>query len=138
MASDLSELLPLLSGCRYDPDAERIYDIMRGGFLWRDELPARDSDEYGKAASLLTPITAYRASLSQGEPRKEYEREWRELKSKLPSWPGFREERIYAHQVRRDIRAIRLKEHRYLQRFEEDPAEWDSHLTTHSSRRRSE
>ena len=27
-----------IEGCLYDPTASRFYDIMRGGFLWTDEL----------------------------------------------------------------------------------------------------
>ena len=80
---------------------------MAGGLSWSDEYPS--GNEIGVAMH-LRKVIAYRASLSFGEPRAEFERDWAELKSNVPTWPGFREDRIYG------LGARLLKIHKYKER----------------------
>ena len=105
----------ILGDCSYDPSAPRSYDIMRGGFVWDDELPSANIG----AILLLSEVIAYRASLTLGQPDSEHEAAWNELSMILPSWPGFRHVRIYG-QVERDLRAVKLREDRCLAKLEKE------------------
>ncbi len=107
----------ILEGCKYDPSADRSYDMMRGGFVWTDELPARDSGRYLAAIALLAKVIAYRGSLTLGEPRDEYRKEWEYLMEVLPDWPGFRLDR-WKGAVERDLRAAEIRATRCLAHFE--------------------
>jgi hypothetical protein len=103
----------VLRSCIYDENATRSYDIMRGGFIWSDEFPnnGKDHDMLMSSIGLLVEIIAYRASLTAGKSRIEFEEEWNTLKIACPSWPGFREERIYG-KIERDYKAVEKKEER--------------------------
>ena len=103
----------VLKKCVYDENATRYYDIFRGGFVWTDETPGQSENKIWLGYGVLVEIIAYRASLTAGKPRLEFEEYWYELKSVCPSWPGFREERIYGKIVR-DYKAVKLKEDRCL------------------------
>ena len=116
---DTSTAKRILGACEYDPAADRTYDIMRGAFLWEDELPPRSSKDFPRAIFILARVIAYRASLTLGQPNPEYESEWAELREAVPSWPGFRQERIFGS-VERDLRAAKLREDRCLARLEEE------------------
>jgi len=89
-------LVNLLGVCEYDPAAACQYDVMAGGLIWDDEIPnPSDRDSSLRACVYLRSVIAYRSSLTIGPPRGELESDWNELKQLLPSWPGFREERIH-------------------------------------------
>jgi len=89
-------LIELLVACQYNSAAVCTYDVMAGGLLWDDEVPgARDRASNLRASVYLRSVIAYRASLSLNAPRVEPENDWKELKRLLPSWPGFRDDRIY-------------------------------------------
>ena len=111
----------ILRHCHYTEHASHVYDILRGGFIWEDEFPNEKSDLRGflQSIALLSKVIAYRASLTLGEPNPAYENEWNTLKRLLPSWPGFREERIYGT-IERELRLIRKQEKKCLQRREEE------------------
>jgi hypothetical protein len=110
----------LLGQCLYDPDAERIYDIMRGGFLWSDEFPACSThDEFLLVLDVLAPVIAHRASLTLGEPDPTREDSWNALQTAVPSWPGFRLDRIYGR-PERDLRAAKIREDRCLAALDRD------------------
>ena len=109
----------LLGQCRYDPTAGRMYDLMRCGFVWRDEFPPRDTLGYLRAIELLVPVVAYRGSLTRRSPLPSMEQSWWDLKSAVPGWPGFRIERLYG-QVERDLRAASLREDRCLTKWERE------------------
>ena len=103
----------------YDPRAKRYYDIMRGGFVWTDELPDPDTDgeAFVEALTFLYRAIAYRASISLGAPDVELEVGWRKVEQELPNWPGFRKERRLG-QVQRDLKAVKLREERCLRKLE--------------------
>ena len=113
----------ILADCRYDPGAGRLYDIMRGGFVWKDELPPPGSRHHLVAFPTLARVIAYRASLTLGRPIADYEADWKTLQAVVPSWPGFREDRIHGA-VERDLRAAKLKEERCLAEFESE-MDWE-------------
>ena len=94
----LSEAKVLLNSCKYDPNAERYYDIFVGGFRWNDEIPDIGNAEISLELSLfLRPIFNYRASLTRGEESIKNKKEWEALKESVPHWPGFRDDRIYGN-----------------------------------------
>lgn len=101
----------ILKNCTYAIDAKYHYDVMRGGFIWDDELPSRDKECTGffQGILLISKVIAYRASLTLGEPIEEYEQEWLDLQAVVPNWPGFREERIYGR-IERELRVVKRKE----------------------------
>jgi hypothetical protein len=105
----------ILKDCVHDPNALRHYDLMRGGFVWSDEMP---SEARLAAILLLAKVIAYRASLTLGKPRQEFEGEWNDLKEAVPTWPGFREERISDNLVKRDLMAEDKKTDRCIARLE--------------------
>lgn len=88
----------LLKRCEFDPSAARGFEVFTAGFMWSDEVPAASI-----VGETLRPIIMirlqkvflYRTSLSFISPRVEFEHNWNELKKNVPTWPGFREERIY-------------------------------------------
>ena len=110
----------ILSGLIYDPNAKRSYDLMRGGFIWSDELPSRDNDyeSYLKSIFLLANVIAYRASLTLGKPREKLKQSWDQLKQEVPDWPGFNIERITGINIR-DLKAVKLKEEKCLNSLDE-------------------
>lgn len=110
----------ILKDCVYDPNAVRRYDLMRGGFVWSDEMPANTFKEKVQGILLLAKVIAYRASLTLGEPRQEFESEWNDLKETIPAWPGFREERIHNNQIKRDLMAEDKKTERCIARIEKE------------------
>lgn len=114
----------ILGECRYDPAADRSYDVLRGGFVWDDEVPPQDSEDYFRAIIILAPAIAYRASVTLGQPVRKHESEWRQLRKAVPSWPGFRQERIFGN-VERALRAAKLWEERCLARVEADLEQFD-------------
>jgi hypothetical protein len=75
---------------------------------------------------ILGPAIAYRASLTLGEPAKEYESSWVMLKSIIPDWPGFRDDRIYGV-VERQLRAHKSLERKCLSEIDELLATETSH-----------
>ena len=78
--------------CRYSPAATRSAELMSGGFMWSDEMPARwyfDPD-YGYTFRLLI---GFRASLIRGEPIEGLRPIWDKVRRLCPQWPGFRPER---------------------------------------------
>ena len=101
-------LYELLKNCQFDPDAASTYDIMAGGLVWNDEAPPSQSGGGAlRAVVYLRKVIAYRASLSLEVPRVEFEEDWNQLKKHVPTWPGFRDERIYGRAQRL------LKIHKY-------------------------
>lgn len=117
---NIEKTIQVLRHCTYDPKAERIYDIMRGGFLWFDEVPPREEHENHRTGiRCVVELLAYRASLSLKEPNPQWEQSWQSVKSALPEWPGFRTDRIYG-QVQRDLRAAILLQERCLDRLDGD------------------
>lgn len=91
---DNAAILELLRMCRFDPEAVSTYDVFAGGLIWADEIPDLPRQVWRRVSLHLQDDIAYRASLSLGEPRIELENEWNQLKSEVPHWPGFREDRI--------------------------------------------
>ena len=109
----------ILGDRAFNPEARRFYDCFRGGFMWDDEFPERGKDDFRLAIPILAHVIAYRASLTLGEPALRWESAWHELRAILPSWPGFREERICGA-VERDLRAAKLREDRCFARLERE------------------
>lgn len=89
----------LLKRCEFDSSATRHFDAFGACFIWSDEVPRPGLAGEKLPTILLLPrlreVSAYRASLSFNSPRVEFEHQWNELKKNVPTWPGFREERIY-------------------------------------------
>ena len=88
------KLIPHLRALRYDPAAVRGYEMMSGGFMWSDELPA--SDQYSDPHDgdyALRFLFGYRASLIRGRPDEGLRPVWDAVLAACPSWPGFRSER---------------------------------------------
>lgn len=88
----------MLKRCELDPCATPRFEAFTAGFCWSDEAPA--SSIVGENSRMvilfrLREVFVYRASLSLNSPRVEFEHKWNELKNNVPTWPGFREERIY-------------------------------------------
>ena len=119
MPIDRNAAKKILANCVYNPAARHRYDILRGGFVWEDEAPEIDSDNFRKVIPILAPVIAYRASLTLGQPRSELQSYWEELQAILPSWPGFREERVFGS-VERDLKAVKLKENRCYRKLEKE------------------
>lgn len=99
--------LALLARQRFDPGAERGYDIMSGGFRWLDEFP--DHDRWWKLMRehdcwAFRFVLGYRASLVRGRERPELRKAWDQLRQHCPDWPGFRPERC-SHDLQADLRA---------------------------------
>lgn len=86
---DVNALIAELRKTKYDPDARCAYDMMAGAFMWSDEVP----DGFPLSPPLFRCLSAYRASLILGVPRKEFEWLWRKVERECPEWPGFRPER---------------------------------------------
>ena len=107
----------ILRRCVHDHGAVRRYDLLRGGFLWSDELPVCAASELNSVIAILAPVIAYRASLTLGQPHSRYEADWNALQAAGPSWPGFRHERIFGS-VERDLRAAKLREARCIANLE--------------------
>jgi hypothetical protein len=84
-------LIEALRGVRYDPKAERSYELMSGGFVWSDEYPAGFTFTVGDFAFRF--LVGYRASLIRGAPREELRSVWDAVLAGCPDWPGFRPER---------------------------------------------
>jgi hypothetical protein len=103
-------LTELLAACQYNSAAASTYDVMAGGLIWDDEVPSPvDRASNLRASVYLRSVIAYRASLSLNAPRVELENDWKELKRLLPSWPGFRDDRIYG-QAQRLLKIHKYKE----------------------------
>ena len=103
----------ILRRCLHDPSAVRRYDLLRGGFLWSDELPECAAGELESVIAMLAPVIAYRASLTLRQPDSRYEADWDALQAAVPSWPGFRPERIFGS-PERDLRGAKLREARCI------------------------
>ena len=117
----MTQAQEILSGLIYDPEATRSYDIMRGGFVWSDEVPCREKEyaKFLKSIFLLSKVIAYRASLTLSEPREEFKGSWDELFKEVPEWPGFRPERCEGVNIR-DLKAVKLKEAKGLKDLEKE------------------
>ena len=119
-------LIDLLAACEHDAAAACQYDAMAGGLVWSDEVPSPGDHASNLRASVhLRPVIAYRASLTIGEPRVELEGDWNELRQLLPSWPGFREERIHGP-AERLLKIHKYKEAKLLDRALGELDSWDS------------
>jgi hypothetical protein len=116
----VDDVRAIFGKCRYREDAGHSYDVMRGGLVWDDEFPSSYANgwEHFRAIQILAPVIAYRASLTLGEPKKECEADWARLKSIIPDWPGFRDDRIYGD-VERQLRAHKRLERKYLSEIDE-------------------
>lgn len=114
---DIEAIKERLKDCQYNPDAKATYDLMAGGLLWSDEGSPNETHGALRACLYLRGVIAYRASLSQGEPRIELEEDWNALKAAVPGWPGFREDRVYGH-GQRLLRIHKYKEARALKRLD--------------------
>ncbi|BBM84711.1 hypothetical protein [Candidatus Uabimicrobium amorphum] len=112
MEMEEEEIIENLRKCRYSKDAKRSYDIMRGGFIWSDELPNDDIIYH----MILARAIGYRGSLSLGEKRDDLEEDWLKIKELFPDWPGFREDRIYG-QVAKDLRLEREQDENFFGDF---------------------
>ncbi len=115
----------MLAECAYDPNATRVYEILRGGFLWSDELPDRESDDFIPALLQMAKVIAHRSDLTLGEPKARYQAEWDALQEAVPDWPGFRDERIYGS-VERDLKEVKICEERCLRDLENELRDEDS------------
>jgi hypothetical protein len=87
-------VIEILRQAHWDPNAQRDFDLMSGGYEWSDE---GFRDALSKCASAdVDPfrcVLGYRASLVLGEPRAELREPWDQLLAVCPDWPGFRPER---------------------------------------------
>ena len=124
---NIKQAKKILKKCTCSETANHNYDIFRGGFVWDDEMPNSDTDyeDFDKSIIILARVIAYRASLTLGEPQKRYEKDWLELKRNIPSWPGFREERIYG-KIERELRIVKKQEEKCLKQLIEDFDEEES------------
>jgi hypothetical protein len=88
------EVLEFLRQMGYDPKARRGFECLSTSFHWSDEgLPraTRLCMGHGSRATFYTMV--FRTSLIKGEPIEEYRRNWEQLRSACPEWPGLRSER---------------------------------------------
>ncbi len=96
----------------FDPRAKRDAELLSGGFMYSDEMPARwyrDTDEGGYAFRFLI---GFRGSLIRQEPMEHLRPIWDEVYRLCPHWPGFRSERCdptlreeLEHELRRNCRS---------------------------------
>ena len=120
MNINIEDIKKYLERCCYRAEAKASYDIMAGGLIWDDEIPNREvCEDFLKVALYLRPIIAYRASLTLGKERKEFEELWSESKKLIPEWPGFREERIFG-ESKRILKIHKYKESKVLQSLEDE------------------
>ena len=99
--------LVMLAQQRFDPAAERSYDIMSGGFRWLDEFPNHQrwwDLMHAHDCCAFRFVLGYRASLIRGRERPELRAAWDQLRQHCPHWPGFRPERC-SHDLQTDLRA---------------------------------
>jgi hypothetical protein len=85
-------LVRALRRTRYSPAATRSAELMSGGFMWSDEMPAwwYFDPDHGYAFRFLI---GFRASVIRGEPMESLRPIWNEVQRQCPRWPGFRPER---------------------------------------------
>lgn len=88
-----SVLAKALRHTRFDPMATRSAELMSGGFMYSDEMPAPwyFDPHHGRYAFRL--LVAYRASVIRGHPVEYLKPLWVEVQRRCPHWPGFRPER---------------------------------------------
>ncbi|TDF41526.1 hypothetical protein EYS14_01320 [Alteromonadaceae bacterium M269] len=114
------EIKEALGSCLFNPEATPIYDVMAGGLIWSDEIPSREEyGQYLKAVYYTRKVIAYRASLTLGVERIELRGDWELLKSIIPNWPGFREERIFGD-VQRLLKIHKYKERKVFKKLEDE------------------
>ncbi|MGJ8653738.1 MAG: hypothetical protein ACSHX8_10730 [Opitutaceae bacterium] len=105
---------------KFDENATHQYDIMRGGFIWTDEMPDYVSGRKGflSCLMLLAKPIAHRSEMTLEKEIFRFEKEWNELRRECPDWPGFREERTHDERIKRELRAIKYKEDKCLDELE--------------------
>lgn len=78
----------------WDPKAERLTDLLAGGFFWSDEnLHEVSQTGIRKDFTAERMLVAYRASLAMGKPRSVLSEPWEQVCQEAPEWPGLRPER---------------------------------------------
>jgi hypothetical protein len=84
----LKRIAPKLNELPEDPNARVSFEMMSGGLVWSDELPAWDQMEPGES-HCLRAIWRFRSSLILGCPAEKYRPYWEEAQQLFPNWPGF-------------------------------------------------
>lgn len=78
----------------WDPNAERLTDLLAGAFFWSDEnLHEVCNTGIRQDYTAERMLVAYRASLAMGEPREALAEPWNQVCQEAPDWPGLRPER---------------------------------------------
>ncbi len=88
--TSMADVAKALAVCRFDPNADRKYDGMSGGFYWSDEIPEGTPT---RIIWRLRTVLGHRASITLSDPSRSYKDDWDRLAELCPSWPGFRPER---------------------------------------------
>ena len=88
------EAIAHLRSAVWDPEAQRLTDLLAGAFFWSDEkthevLHTGIRQDYTAERMLI----AYRASLAMGNPRATLSGPWEQVCREVPDWPGLRPER---------------------------------------------
>jgi hypothetical protein len=84
----LAEIASIMRQLQESPTATVFYEMLSGGLVWSDEIPARENRP-PSCAEYLRPIFNYRSGLILGRPNKKYREFWKEASRLFPEWPGF-------------------------------------------------
>jgi hypothetical protein len=88
------EALAILRTAVYRPDAERVYEVMSGGFSWSDELLWESYPACRRHGSwAFRCLMSYRATVISGAPQLDLRPVWDQVTREGPNWPGLRLER---------------------------------------------
>jgi hypothetical protein len=83
-----------LRRAEWNPAAERLTDLLAGGFFWSDEnLHEVTNTGIREDFTAERMLVAYRASLAMGTPRETLSEPWEQVTQEAPDWPGLRPER---------------------------------------------
>jgi hypothetical protein len=114
--------IQILDQMEFDESASYYYEIMSGGFLWSDEFPDINSDEWKDFGHDF--IYRYLLALRRDVMLKHKERElhplWQQVLTEAPNWPGLREERLTGRIVRRLKAAIRKSNYEIEKALDEE------------------
>lgn len=96
--------------------ARPFYEYLSGGLVWTDE-----TDVSFESINVLRPLFNHRSVLILGKNNDTWAAYWRIAHELFPKWIGFRPSRCESTpQLRKLIRAGRLKMHRECRQLEED------------------